>query len=173
VNDFPCLLTIGDFATLESLAKRWAERGHDLATLLRAKMDSAKVVFPDDLPRDAASLGSRIEYAIGDDVRIATLTGEVALAQEWLPLTLPEGLALLGRREGWSTNFKTSQGRFRPLTLCRVLEQPEANWPGRFSICKPSGTVVALGTAVRSQQVQPINVRAVVDDDDDPGPAAA
>jgi regulator of nucleoside diphosphate kinase len=172
VNDFPCLLTIGDFATLESMAKRWAERDHELTPLLKAKLDIAEVVFPDDLPKETASLGSRIEYAIGDDVRIATLTGEVALAREWLPLTLPEGLALLGQREGWTINFETKPGRFRPLTLGRVLEQPEANWPGRFSPHKPSGTVTALGAAGRSQQIHPTCVCTAADDDD-PGPAAA
>ena len=64
---------------------------------LRAKLETAVVVFPDDLPRDVASLGSQIAYAVGEETHVATLTGTTGLDRRWLPITLPFGLALLGQ----------------------------------------------------------------------------
>jgi regulator of nucleoside diphosphate kinase len=173
VNDNSCLLTIGDFATLAVLHEQWTRRDHDLTRQLRAKLDAAKVVFPDDLPRDVASLGSRIAYAVGEDRHISVLTGTTGLDRGWLPITLPIGLALLGQREGWAMNFDIGPARSRLLTLGRVMEQPEASWPGRFSprnvlVETPSLRLVrssAKGRVPQAKSAHPY--------DEDPGPAAA
>lgn len=173
MNDVPCLLTIGDFSTLEALHEQWIERDHDLTAMLREKLEIAKVVFPDDLPPDVASLGSQVEYAIGDEKSIATLTAAIAMQRDWLPITLPAGLALLGHREGWAVQLQTTPGQFRLLTLGRVVQQPEATWPGRFSPHKthakaPSLRLVAGSRTHRSSE--PVDAEY---DGDDPGPAAA
>jgi regulator of nucleoside diphosphate kinase len=173
VNDKPCLLTIGDFSTLEALHEQWAERDHELTPALWAKLESASIVFPDDLPRDVASLGSRIQYAVGDQVHVSVLTGASGLSDDCLPISLPVGLALLGREEGWALNFETGSGRYRMLTLGRVIEQPETTWPGRFSPKKAPAAPSPLRLVAGSR---PGSLRASVapqPDDDDPGPAAA
>jgi regulator of nucleoside diphosphate kinase len=134
VNDQLCILTAGDFSTLKTLHEQWSVRGHGLAAALRKKLEAAQVVFPDDLPRDVASLGSQIAYATGDDaLHIHTLTCLSGLDREWLSICLPAGLALLGQREGRVLNFGVEPERSQRVTLHRVLEQPEASWPGRFS----------------------------------------
>jgi regulator of nucleoside diphosphate kinase len=176
VKDSPCLFTIGDFSTLEVLHEQWADRGHELAAALWAKLESAKIVFPDDLPRDVASLGSRVRYAIGDQIHVSVLTGASGLDPDWLPVALPIGLALLGRREGWAANIEITPGRFRAVTLGEV-EQPEKAWPGRFTPRKtPRKTPMAL-SALRVVAESPARSLCKSDgrqpDDDDPGPAAA
>lgn len=100
MNDNPCLLTIGDFTTLSTIQEQWSQRCYVLVPQLRAKLEAAAVVFPDDLPRDVASLGSQIAYAIGEETHVAILTGTTGLDRGCLPITLPIGLALLGHREG-------------------------------------------------------------------------
>ncbi len=173
MNDNPCLLTIGDFTTLSSIHEQWSQRDHDLVLQLRAKLETAVVVFPDDLPRDVASLGSQIAYAVGEETHVATLTGTTGLDRRWLPITLPFGLALLGQREGWAKNFDVRPGCSRVLTLGRVMEQPETSWPGRFS---PHSTVTEPASLrlIRSSTKGRVHqTNGGPPDDGDPGPAAA
>lgn len=146
MNDNSCLLTTGDFSTLTGLHEQWTQRDHDLTRQLRAKLDAAKIVFPDELPRDVASLGSRIAYAVGEQRHVSVLTATTGLDRDWLPITLPIGLALLGQREGWAMHFYVEPARSRLLTLGRVVEQPEASWPGRFS---PHGSSVETPLRLR------------------------
>jgi regulator of nucleoside diphosphate kinase len=173
VNDKPCLLTIGDFSTLEALHEQWAERDHELTPALWAKLESASIVFPDDLPRDVASLGSRIQYAVGDQVHVSVLTGASGVSDDRLPIALPIGLALLGRREGWALNVETGPERFCMLTLGRVIEQPEKAWPGRFTPGKAPSAASPPRLVARSRPGRTRLSANPQRDDDDPGPAAA
>lgn len=171
MNDDPCLLTTGDFSTLTALHEQWTQRNHHLTRRLRAKLDAAKVVFPDNLPRDVASLGSRIAYAIGEERHVSLLTATIGLDRDWLPITLPIGLALLGRREGWATHLEIEPTRSRFLTLGRIIEQPEASWPGRFSHHGASvETRLRLPVAAETRTSR---AKVASPDDGDPGPAAA
>ena len=171
--DYVCLLTIGDFTTLNALHEQWSLRDHDLAPLLRAKLEAATVVFPDDLPRDVATLGSQIAYAVGEETHIAKLTGTIGIDRGWLPITVPAGLALLGQREGWAKNFEIEPGRSRLLTLGRVLEQPESSWPGRFSPHKASAVMPSLPLVRSTTEGRALQADGARPDDDDPGPAVA
>jgi regulator of nucleoside diphosphate kinase len=173
VTNNPCLLAIGDFTTLKTLHEQWTERGHDLAPLLRAKLEAAKVVFPDDLPRDVASLGSQIAYAVGEESHISVLTGTTGLDKGSLPITLPLGLALLGQREGWAKNFEVEPGRSLRLTLNRVIEQPESSWPGRYSPRNRSAEAPPLRLVRSSTGGRVAQADGARPDDEDPGPAAA
>lgn len=173
MNDHTCILTIGDFSTLEGLLQRWTERGHDLAPRLRAKLEKAKVVFPDDLPRDIASLGSRIAFAIGEETHVSVLTATVLVDRDCLPVTLPVGLALLGQREGWAAMLEIEPSRSRSVTLGQVIEQPEASWPGRFTPKEALLSAPALRLVQGSRHDSTLRATGLHPDDDDPGPAAA
>lgn len=171
MNDDPCLLTIGDFSTLTALQEQWYKRNHDLTRQLRAKLDTAEVVFPDDLPRDVASLGSRIAYAIGEERHVAVLTATIGLDRDSLPITLPIAFALLGRREGWAKHLEVEPARCRLLTLGRVLEQPEASWPGRFS---PHGSSSEIPRRLRiAAETRAPRTKFASPDDGDAGPTTA
>lgn len=173
MNDTQCILTIGDFSTLKALDEQWSGREHDLAPLLRAKLETAKVVFPDDLPRDVASLGSRIAYAVGEEAYVTVLTDTLVPGQDCLPITLPVGLALLGQREGWATVLEVEPSRPRSITLGRVIEQPEASRPGRVSPDKSPLESQLLRFDQSARRSPPFRARSGHPDDEDPGPAAA
>jgi transcription elongation GreA/GreB family factor len=132
VNDQPCTLTIADFGTLTALQKEWTARAHPLSFTLRQKLNGARVVFPGDIPRDVATLGSCVAYTVDRGRSFTrTLTGLTGLGPLELPVTVPLGLALVGRREGEAFPVREPDGA-RIVELHRVTDQPEAAWPGRF-----------------------------------------
>jgi regulator of nucleoside diphosphate kinase len=134
VIDDVSILTIADFSTLKRLEEVWSARGHDLTPALRRKLHRATVTFQSDLPRGIATLGSRISYSIGDEGMLTrTLTATTGLDAQWLPVSLPLGLALLGQCEGIATIVDCDGEAGRRVKLHRVLDQPEASWPGRFN----------------------------------------
>lgn len=97
-------------------------------------LDKAVVVFPEDLPPDVASLGSRLEYSENGEKRAtAELTALLLFGRDYLPVRLPLGLALLGRREGEEFDVLLDDGSVARIKLEKVLEQPERTWPGRFT----------------------------------------
>ena len=132
MNDEPCTLTIADFEVLTTLQKVWAARAHPLSLALRHKLNGARIVFPGDLPRDVATLGSCVVYTIDRGRSFThTLTGLTGLGPLELPVSVAAGLALVGRREGEAFPVREPDGA-RIVELHRVLAQPEAAWPGRF-----------------------------------------
>lgn len=132
MNDEPCTLTIADFGTLTGLQKDWAARAHPLSLILRRKLDGARVVFPADLPRDVATLGSQVSYTVDRGRSFThTLTSLAGLGASELPVSVPIGLALLGRREGEAFPVREPDAT-RTVELHRVARQPESIWPGRF-----------------------------------------
>ena len=128
------ILTSGDFSTLGQLFEEWHAADHTLAPTARKLLDGAIVVFPSDLPPDVASVGSRLEYSENGERRAtAELTALQLFGREYLPVRLPLGLALLGRREGEEFDVLLEDGAIQRIKLEKVLEQPERTWPGRFT----------------------------------------
>lgn len=127
------ILTTGDFSTLSRLSDEWSSSGLWLGSQVRKLLESVLVVFPGDLPPDVASLGSRVAYTEnGKEYRTGELTALCLFERDYLPVRLPVGLALLGRREGETFDVQLEDGSLQHITLERVLEQPERTWPGRF-----------------------------------------
>lgn len=170
--DDVCTLTIGDFSTLRALEEHWSENDHALLPDLRRKLDSARVVFQDDLPRGVATLGSRIAYTVDrGELETRALTCLAGVGEQWLPIRLPVGLAILGRSEGQDINVREGGGAQRLVRLHRVFDQPEANWPERFEPePKPAQPALRL---VQGGGRRAAAVIAAPDDGDDPGPSAA
>lgn len=54
-----CILTTKDFTILEVMRDRCLGREDPLALLLKRKLDSALVVFRDDVPANVATLSSQ------------------------------------------------------------------------------------------------------------------
>jgi hypothetical protein len=162
------IFTIGDFASLKALEDFWSERDHELLPALRRKLESARVVFPADLPRSVATVGSRIAYTIDrGELETRTLTCLSAPDPCWLPVQLPLGLAILGRREG--ETFDVSGQEIR---LHRVFDQ-QASWPGRFQQNPEPPAKAPLRLGARSVSQRGLDLVSAPDLDDDPGPSAA
>lgn len=173
MTDESCILTTGDFSALKSLQEQWTARDHRLTPALRRKLDSARIVFQADLPPDIASLGSQIAYAVeGEDIRTHVLTCLSGLDDRSLPISLALGLALLGRREGSEVDVDVEPGRSRRVRLHRVVDQPEAVWPGRYADDAAPTRTPALRLVGKPAERGPAPKR-YIPFDDDPGPTAA
>lgn len=123
-----CILTTKDFTILEVMLDRCTDRQDPMALLLRRKIDSATVVFRDDVPPTAATLSSRVTYRVNRreaDSRILSHDRMNSPVGLFLPVTTRLGLALLGLSEGQRCSFDTADG-VDSVLLEAVLYQPEA-----------------------------------------------
>ena len=123
------ILTTKDFMTLEVMYKRCLGCTDPLALILKKKIDSAHVVFPDDLPGDVASLNSRVAFSVNErniDTRVLThehINYPVGFS---LPVTTRRGLALLGLVEGQAFVVSNADGAEERIILEKVFFQPQA-----------------------------------------------
>lgn len=123
-----CILTTKDFTILEVMLDRCADRQDPMARLLRRKIDTATVVFRDDVPPTVATLSSRVTYRVNDreaDSRILSHDRMSTPVGLFLPITTRLGLALLGLSEGQQYSLATADGR-DTILLEAVLYQPES-----------------------------------------------
>lgn len=142
------ILTTGDFAALIRLEDEWRSKGRWLGACARKIIEEATVVFATDLPPDVASIGSRVIYREKSQAsRTVELTALHLFEREFMPIHLPLGLALLGRREQEEFHVEQEDGSVRRITLEKVLEQPERTWPGRFG----AHSSVASGRVVKAR----------------------
>ncbi|EKF17431.1 nucleoside-diphosphate kinase [Nitratireductor pacificus] len=167
-----CILTTKDFTILEILQERRGGLGEPMMALLRHKLDSATVVFRDDVPADVATLNSRVRFRIGEtapETRIIShdqMQGMVGLT---LPLTTLRGLALLGLAGGESIVLpRDGENAPHRIILETVLYQPEAARQRNAEHARrrpPLRLVHDAGALVTTIGAET--------GDDDPGPSAA
>ncbi|HEY8493623.1 MAG TPA: nucleoside diphosphate kinase regulator [Myxococcota bacterium] len=128
----PLIISRFDFERLERLLDRLERSGKPSANLelLRAELDRAEIVEPEDVPPDVVTMNSRVRVA--DEV-----TGEVTELQLVFPaaadpdrgavsVLAPVGSALLGLRKGASIEWPLPDGRARRIRVVEVSYQPEA-----------------------------------------------
>ncbi len=174
-----CILTTKDFTILEVMRDRCLGREDLLAPLLKRKLDSALVVFRDDVPANVATLSSRVNFSVDGgelDTRVISDRSMSAPVGLFLPISNPRGLALLGLIEGQECCFTDREGVERCVMLQQVLYQPETvrrekdamNELPRPAPRRPVLRLVhSAGGAVR--QPAPVGPGGF----DDPGPSAA
>ena len=158
-------LTTKDFSILERIANNRLQGDETFRRLLRHKLSAAKVVFPDDIGPETATIGSRVEFSIDGrftENRILVHGDSDGFSGLALPITTLPGLALLGMSEGDVTEIETPDGTKQELRLDRMWSQ------GRSTNAGAGATVIALGA-----RRPPARVRQMEPNDDDPGPTAA
>jgi regulator of nucleoside diphosphate kinase len=132
-----CILTTKDFTILEVMFDRCSDRSSPIGALLKRKLETAAVVFRDDVLPAIATLSSRVAYHCGDrqsDTRILC-HDRMSSPGLFLPITTPLGLALLGLAEGQDMQFDTAEGP-RSVLLETVAYQPEAARRERETIAR-------------------------------------
>lgn len=125
----PAVLTSSDLARLEALLEQLGPRRELLAIMLAQKLESARVVATSEIPRDVATLNSRVRYRVGhgpSDERQLVWRPEQDRSAATLPASVPRGLALIGMRAGQKAAVPRLDGRVEHLTLESVLWQPES-----------------------------------------------
>lgn len=133
----PILVTARDRDRLLQVVDVFSARRHDvLVEFLRREIARARVVASDRIPREVATMNSRVRYR--DHTNGAVLTATLVYPGEedaWLgrlSVLSPAGSALIGLSEGQTITWRDVGGSTRTLTLLEVLFQPEA--VGRFDV---------------------------------------
>lgn len=124
-----CILTPKDFTILEVMRDRCLGRDDPLAPVLKRKLETATVMFREDVPTDVATLGSRVTYSVDGrdpDTRVLSHERMATPVGMFLPITNLRGLALLGLSEGDEFALTDEDGREVRVTLKTVHCQPQA-----------------------------------------------
>lgn len=174
-----CILTTKDFTILEVMRDRCLGQSDPIAPILKRKLDSAVVVFRDDIPANVATLNSRVTFRVdgrASETRILAYECTHGPTGVFLPITTPRALALLGLSEGQAFLLTDPQGREERVLLEKVHYQPEAARRDR----ERSSALTARARGGPSLKLvrggldsEPRLVPAGPTDFDDPGPSAA
>ena len=124
-----CILTTKDFAILEAMLDRCLGTEDPMTPIIRRKMNTAQVLFRDDVPADVATLDTRLVFSVDGreaDTRVISADRRTAPIGLLLPITTLRGLALLGLTEGQSFSLAGQDGVEETVLLEKVLYQPEA-----------------------------------------------
>ena len=174
-----CILTTKDFTILEVMRERCFGPDDPLAPILKRKIETALVVFRDDVPVNVATLSSRVAFSVDGrepDTRILShdhMNGSVGL---FLPITTSKGLALLGLAEGQDFLLATHEGREERVVLEKVHYQPEAARREREALAStsaPAQRKPSLKLVRGALYSEPSFMPAGSHDFDGPGPSAA
>lgn len=174
-----CILTTKDFTILEVMRDRYIGTGDPLLSLLKRKIDTALVVFRDDMPENVATLSSRVTFSVNGreaDTRVISHDRTTPTVGLFLPLTTARGLALLGLSDGQEFRMHNRDGVEETILLQKVLYQPEAarrEKEARSRLAVPAGRpalkLISGGGRPQPAAPAPIGPGGF----DDPGPSAA
>jgi regulator of nucleoside diphosphate kinase len=173
-----CILTTKDFTILEVMQDR-CRSDDSLSLILKRKMETALVVFREDVPGNVATLSSRVAFSVDgrdSDTRILSPERMTSPIGMFLPITTLRGLALLGLAEGEAFLLTDHDERQEKVMLEKVQYQPEAArrekeaLAGRTAPAQRKPLLRLIRGAFDGQpRPQPVGY----DGFDDPGPSAA
>jgi regulator of nucleoside diphosphate kinase len=126
----PIVVSEADYERLTNLAAAIEERAPEVAGVLQAEMDRARVVPADSFPADVVQMGSTVEFRSdsGEERRVTLVyPGEADLAQGRISILTPIGAALIGLSPGQSITWAARDGRRRHLTVLRVARPDGAS----------------------------------------------
>jgi regulator of nucleoside diphosphate kinase len=174
-----CTLTIKDFTILEVMRDRRLGQMDPLLAILKRKIESANVVFRDDLPENVVTLNSRATFRIDGRTPATRVISHERMASAVgmaLPITTLHGLALLGLEEGQQINFINGCGVEELVLLETVDFQPESARRQKDKM-KHLPVITAEKPSLKlirgSLYDQVSSAPPTLDDFDDPGPSAA
>jgi regulator of nucleoside diphosphate kinase len=174
-----CFLTTKDFTILEVMRDRCLGRDDPLAPILQRKIESATVMFRDDIPVNVATLSSRVTFSVNGrepDSRIISHDRMTSPIGMFLPITTARGVALLGLSEGQEFTVANADGKEERILLHQVLYQPEAARREKEAserTLAPTSRKPNLRMIRGAFYDEPRLVPVSHDGFDDPGPSAA
>ena len=173
------ILTTKDFTILEVMRDR-RDGSDPLTPLLKRKIESAVVVFREDVPTNVATLSSRVTFSVDGrdpDTRVLSHDSMTSPVGLFLPITTTRGLALLGLGEGQDFVYTDANGEEVRVLLEQVHHQPEAAKREKEALAHLSPPLqrrAAMKLVRGAYYDQPRLVPAeVVGGPEDPGPFAA
>lgn len=124
----PIVVSKDDYKRVVDLALFAEDSAPEVASVLLAEMERARVVSPKTLPATAVQMGSTIDYrtAAGEERRVTMVyPGEADISQGKISILTPIGAALIGLSPGQTIAWMARDGRQQHLTVLRV-EPPTA-----------------------------------------------
>jgi regulator of nucleoside diphosphate kinase len=133
----PIVLTRADRDRLVQVIDVFRARGDGaLVAFLLEELSRARVVAPEEMPRDIVTMRSRVRYRdeASGEVLTATLVypGDEDPVLGRISILSPQGSAMIGLRKGDGIRWPILDGETRALTVLEVIYQPEA--AGRFDL---------------------------------------
>ncbi len=125
----PILITRVDADRLDALLDSRSVRSLPGLDALRVELERATVVEPRDIPREVATMNSRVKFiedASGKTFELTLVYPQQAGQPESISILAPVGSALLGLRVGQTIQWPMPGGKTSELRLLEVMEQPEA-----------------------------------------------
>ncbi len=172
-----CILTTKDFTIVEVMRDRCLGQDDPLAPILARKIQSAIVMFRDDVPDNVATMSSRVTFSVNGrdpDTRIISHDRMASPIGMFLPVTTLRGLALLGLAEGDHFMFTNSDGSDERILLEKVHYQPEAARREKDALAKHLITPARSRPSLRLIRGALHDCAPLASDGpDDPGPSAA
>jgi regulator of nucleoside diphosphate kinase len=179
MSDETCILTTKDLTILEVMLDRRRDRDDSLVPVLKRKINSAVIMFRDDVPENVATLSSRVAFSIDGkaiDTRIISHEAMTSPTGMFLPITSLRGLALLGLVEGQEFRLGSRDAGEERIRLDKVHYQPEAAKRAGQAVAKmarPRPDRASLRLVGDFGELNPRRPVAAADGFDDPGPSAA
>lgn len=123
-------LTHSDHERLSRLAEAYAARNPDVADVLLAELDRARVVDDGRVGADVVRMGSTLRFTsdLREDKRVTLVfPGEADIAEGKISILTPIGAALIGLSAGQSIDWSARDGRIHRLTIESVEPMASAN----------------------------------------------
>lgn len=121
-------MTRSDREGLWRLAESHSERTPDVADVLMAELERARVVEDTRIPADVVRMGSTLRFTsdLGEDRRVTLVfPGEADIAEGKISILTPIGAALIGLSAGQSIEWTARDGRVHRLTV-ETVEAPSS-----------------------------------------------
>ena len=121
-------MTRSDREGLWRLAESYSERTPDVADVLMAELERARVVEDTRIPADVVRMGSTLRFTsdLGEDRRVTLVfPGEADIAEGKISILTPIGAALIGLSAGQSIEWTARDGRVHRLTV-ETVEAPSS-----------------------------------------------
>lgn len=169
-----CILTTRDYTILKAMRERLT-RDDLLASILKRKLDTAQVVFREDVPANVATIGSRVTFSVDRrdaDTRVISHDHTISPVGMFLAISTARGLALVGLSEAQEFVLSNSDGVEERILLEKVQYQAEAAQREREALGNLS-TPAPRVSSLRLIRGSPRLDDAAGDEFDDPGPSAA
>jgi regulator of nucleoside diphosphate kinase len=126
----PITLSSQDLDRLESLLDQLPQQALAGQAALRAELDRADIVEPDQIPPSTVTMNSTVRFAIEPSTEefCKTLVYPKNLdgTTEQVSILAPIGGALLGMSEGSKMEWKGPDGDVRKVHVVEVVYQPES-----------------------------------------------
>lgn len=121
-------MTSQDLNRLEALLETLPAATFPSKTELRAELDRAEVVEPQDVPPDVVTMNSKVRFALesGDEFCLTLVyPQDMDGSAERISILAPVGSALLGLTAGERIEWPRPGGGMMKVRLVEVVYQPE------------------------------------------------